>query len=50
MNVHYYNERYKYFFSKSVTDASQKFMRDTAFCVGGGAHRLALRDRERGED
>lgn len=35
------------FFFKSVTDGSQIFMRDTAFCVGG-AQRPALRDVERG--
>ena len=35
------------FFLKSVTDRSQKFLRDSAFCVGG-AQRPALRDIERG--
>ena len=30
-----------------MTDGSQKFLRDTAFCVGG-AQRPALRDIERG--
>jgi len=34
-------------FLKSVTDGSQIFMRDTAFCVGG-VQRPALRDIERG--